>query len=491
MNDCHQGLAGLKPLVFGFLPRQFRQGVGLRRVISPAFFLLTWSFLGGSVWSTFATEAVAAEQSSTENDSPAESSQDAAPTPVIFRSSDYGIANAPEDPANLLKEPAQRRKQRDSLFDYTMFSSSRDAFQGFTESLYKKTSIQLGINSNNLFQHVSDVVPGTDKSGVGSDLDVIARWELVDKGTATMGQVITHIEGRWDYGTTPPSTIGDNNLRSLIRTADPFNSYTPTFLVRNMYWQQGSQTAGWTYRVGKITPDQTLGTSAHLNPFTTFLPSGSVGSNAAHPDSGLGSVGIKYFDDNRWYVLGLISDANGDREDLGDIGEGDFFKAVEFGYKFFPQTERAGYSKLTIGHTDGTADGKPNNVALGPSGWSIAGKYEQELTADGRMVGVLKYGRTYNNTGLFKELASGHFLLFDPDVPGARKIKSDVMGVGLVWAEMPVPGTRDETGMEFFYRFPMFRQLDVTFSYQSFWNIARNPDIDQANVYSVRLRTTF
>jgi hypothetical protein len=113
------------------------------------------------------------------------------------------------------------------------------------------------------------------------------------------------------------------------------------------------------------------------------------------------------------------------------------------------------------------------------------------LSADGRMIGILKYGRTYNDTGLFKELVSGHFLLYDPDLPGVRKIKNDVMGVGLVWAETPIPGTRDETNLEIFYRLPVFRQLDVSFSYQSFWNVARNPDIGQANVYSVRLRTTF
>ena len=463
------------------------------RGIPPVIFLFTLLFLPGSVWSATPAEAEAAEQDIAGEDSSAESSQNAVPTRTVYKSSDYGIANAPEDLANKLEEPEQRRKQRDSLFDYTLFDSGRTAFQESTKSLYEKTSIQLGINSNNLYQHVDDVAPGTDKDGVSSDLDVIARWELTNKGTATMGQIFTHVEGRWDYGTTPPSDIGDQNLRSLIRTADPFNSYTPTFLIRNMYWQQGSRSAGWTYRLGKITSDQTLGTSSHLNPFLTFLPSGSVGSNAAHPDSGPGAVGIKYFDDARWYVLGLISDANGDREDMdfGDIDEGDFFKSVELGYKIFPQTDQAGYSKLTIGHTDGATDGKPNNVALGPSGWSVAGKYEQELSADGRMIGILKYGKTYNDSGLFEELASGHFLLYDPDLPGVRKIKNDVVGVSLVWAKAPIPGTREETNLEIFYRLPVFRQLDVSFSYMSFWNVARNPDIDQANVYSVRLRTTF
>lgn len=276
----------------------------------------------------------------------------------------------------------------------------------------------------------------------------------------------------------------------MIRTADPFNSYSPTFLLRNFYWQQGSRSAEWIYRLGKITPDQTLGTSYHLNPFQTFLPSGAVGVNAPLPDSGLGAIGIRYLGD-RAYVLGLVSDANGDRQNFGDISEGDFFKAIELGYKFRPMTEQAGFSKLTVTHTDGTADGRPSNVSLGPPGWSVAGKLEQELSADGRAIGILKYGRTFNESGLFKHLASGHFLLYDPMIPFVRKLKNDVVGVGVVWAEPNIPNTRDETAIEVFYRFPLFYQLDVTFSYQSFFNPARNPGVDQASVFSIRARTTF
>lgn len=410
---------------------------------------------------------------------------------TVYQRSDYAIANAPEDSANRLENSEQRRSQRDALIDYTIFESSRGSFQSATESLYEATSIKLAIISNNLFQTISDSFPGADRSGVSSDLDIVTTWELVNKGDPTQGQIFLHMEGRWDYGTTPPSDLGDISLGSITRTADPFNSYTPTFLARNFYWQQGSASAGWTYRLGKITPDQTLGTSFYLNPFTTFLPSGSVGSNAPHPDSGLGAVGIKYFDEQRAYVLGLVSDANGDRFDFGDISEGDFFTAIEFGYKIRPQTERAGFSKLTITHTDGTKDGLPNNVSLGPSGWSIAAKFEQELTADGRMIGILKYGRTFDKSGLYKHLASGHFVVNDPDVPGLRAIANDALAIGLVWAESHIPNTRAETNLELFYRIPFFHQLDVTASYQSIWNVGRNPDVDQVNVFSIRARTTF
>jgi hypothetical protein len=64
-------------------------------------------------------------------------------------------------------------------------------------------------------------------------------------------------------------------LGSLIQTANTFDPYTPAFLLRNLYWQQGSEEAGWAYRIGKITPDATLSTSAHLAAATTFLTTAS------------------------------------------------------------------------------------------------------------------------------------------------------------------------------------------------------------------------
>ena len=78
-----------------------------------------------------------------------------------------------------------------------------------------------------------------------------------------------------------------------------------------------------------------------------------------------------------------------------------------------------------------------------------------------------------------------------PTIPGLRAIANDAIGVGLVWAETHIPNTRAETNLEFFYRLPFFHQLDVTVSYQSIWNVGRNPDVDQANVFSIRARTTF
>ena len=52
-------------------------------------------------------------------------------------------------------------------------------------------------------------------------------------------------------------------------------------------------------------------------------------------------------------------------------------------------------------------------------------------------------------------------------------------------------GARGEYNFEFFYRLPIFPQVDMTLSYQSIFNPALDPDNDQASVFSLRLRTVF
>ncbi len=70
----------------------------------------------------------------------------------------------------------------------------------------------------------------------------------------------------------------------------------------------------------------------------------------------------------RTTLVGLVSDANADRFDFGDIGEGDLFTAAEIHFKVAPRTPKAGYSKVTLWHTDGTKDGSAINAMTGPSG---------------------------------------------------------------------------------------------------------------------------
>ena len=108
---------------------------------------------------------------------------------------------------------------------------------------------------------------------------------------------------------------------------------------------------------------------------------------------------------------------------------------------------------------------------------------------------IARWGRGFNDSALYEQLAGAHFLLYDPFCSGEYNaedlIQADVVGVAYNWVQPSAVGARDESNVEFFYRFPIFPQVDLTLSYQSIFHPALDPDNDHASVFSVRLRTTF
>ncbi len=396
----------------------------------------------------------------------------------------------PEDPSNLLTSGIpERRAQRESLLPVSPLKWLHDMTDQAKDDIYRAIHLKLGLTINHLFQGLSDALSGKDKWGTTTDLDFVGSWELINRGEPTQGELFFGVEGRWDYGTTGPQDLGFVSLASAGGTANAFSEYVPTFILRNLYWEQGSKEAGWAYRIGKITPDAILATSRHITPVTTFLPNVGTGLfSSGYPDSGLGAVGVWYPSD-RFRILGLVSDANADRFDFGDIGAGDLYIAFEAGYKIAPKTEKAGFSKFTLWLNDGTKNGKPINASTGADGWGMTLKLEQELTDDGQAVGVLRWGKSWDGSSIFEQQAGVHFLLYDP--PGPAGLQHDLVGLAFNWVDSVAAGARDEYNVEVFYRFPLFPGVDMRLSYQSVINPALTRDIDHASVFSLGLRTVF
>ncbi len=413
------------------------------------------------------------------------------PIPSVARadapSQGFAGLDDPEDPQNLLPAIEERGAQRDSLFPVSPLRRFHNLADRGEQRLNDRVGLDVGFTLAQLYQWLSESLPGEDSWGVGTNADFIARWELA-RGKPHQGQLFAHLQGRWDHGTTAPEDLGVAALGSVIQTGNSYAPYeSPEVIVRNLYWQQGSQEAGWAFRIGKITPDGTLATSAHLSTATTFLTAAGVGSFAiAHADSGLGFVGAWYPSD-RVTLVGLISDANADRSDFGRIGELDFFKAIQLNVKIAPQTEKAGYSKLTLWHTDGTKDGRSANGNTGPDGWGFFIKHEQELTADGRAIAILKFGRSFKDSAIYENVAGVSLLLYGP--PGPARLQNDLLGLAFNWARPT--NLSSEYNVELFYRFPLFPLVDMTISYQSVINPALDPDNDHASAFSIRIRTTF
>ena len=121
------------------------------------------------------------------------------------------LSSDPEDPGTLLNGIQERRAQRDSLFPVSPLKWLHDGTGRASDGIYEATHIRLGLTFNHLFQRVSDVLPDTDDWGTDTDMDFVAAWDLINRGKPTLGQLYFHLEGRYDYGTTGPQTIGFSN----------------------------------------------------------------------------------------------------------------------------------------------------------------------------------------------------------------------------------------------------------------------------------------
>jgi len=408
-----------------------------------------------------------------------------------------GLTSDIQDPVVALRKMQQRREEAKTpeyaLFQRSPLTPLRERGIAAEKRIYEATDIKFGTNFNTLMQGLGDAIPGADTYGMATFMQTVATWDGFNKGEANQGEITLGLEGRWNWGTTDPTTLGNVGLGSLTFTSNPFTTYTPTFLVRNLFWRQGSREAGWMYRLGRVTPDQFLQTSAHITPLTTFLPIAGTGAFAmALPDSGLGTFGGIFVND-RINIAGVVTDANADRTNFGELDEGDLFTAVELQVKILPFTPKAGYSKFTIWHNDGTKFGNAINGSTGREGWGVFFKLEQELTRDGRLIGIGRWGRSYKDSALYEQLAAGHLVFYDPFCRGSFRdtgLNADLAGVAYNWVQ-PTGIPRDESNVELFYRFPLFPEMDATVSYQGIINPALDPTSDYGSAVSLRLRSTW
>ena len=152
-----------------------------------------------------------------------------------------------------------RQSGMDSLFPVSPLHRLHELTDRANQFLDEKIGLELGSAYTQLFQGLSKARPGEDQWGTVSNIDIVGSLPLIARGTPTQGEVTVHAQGRWNYGTTNPEDLGFVSLGSSLGTANTFAAYIdPPVIVRNLYWQQGSEEAGWAYRIGKITPDASL-----------------------------------------------------------------------------------------------------------------------------------------------------------------------------------------------------------------------------------------
>lgn len=393
-----------------------------------------------------------------------------------------------QDPAVMLDRIVRTRSiHKQALFKVSPLKSFHDATDKWSDEFYEKTNVRVGTSVHHLFQWLTDVIPGEETWGTATDVDMIFRWDALNRGEPYQSSITFHLESRWDWGTAGPMNIAPASLGALGGTGNSFDKYVPVSIIRNFYWQTGTVKSKGVIRAGKITVDSIFGVSRHLTPNNACLSFVCTGGfSMAVPDSGLGAVGSWQVND-RFKIMAGISDANGLRYDWGDIGAGDFWKAIDFNVKIWPLSEKAGYSRFTLWQID-EADAA-TNAATGEKGWGYHILHEQELSRDGNLVSIWRYGRSMKGSSFFERQASAALVKYEPN--WFNNIDNDSVGVAFSWMKTVVEGSRTEKELEIWYRFPLFPGLETTLLYQGIFTPAIRTDKDYASAWSIRFITSF
>ena len=420
---------------------------------------------------------------------------------VLLASFGAGMANAQADqssgdsfasPQDPTKRVGYHLRERDNLIGFPALEGFYKELDAARADFFKSTGIKAGAFHSTVYQYASDTLPGQDDYGIATISGIYGTWDAVEIGDSSAGQFSFGLEARWRYGNKlTPSELGTAGIGSATGTVDPYGATTPAVVLRELFWRQGSEEKGWNYRIGKITPDRLLTGSDHIDPVSLHFPVGSGGSpSVAFPDSGLGFA-AGYYPSDRFRLGVVVADAAGDRTDMGDIGQGNFFKAIEAQVQFLPLTEKAGYNTFTLWHTDGTDD--PSDAldsSTGEDGWGYFVKLEQELTADGKNIGMIRYGRSFDESAVYKEQGSIRYARVDP--PDPFGLSNDQFGIAVSFVEPVVnPFDRDEWGIDAFYRFNLVERVELSFGYQVIFDPSFNPNTDSVNVFSLRLSQFF
>jgi hypothetical protein len=84
--------------------------------------------------------------------------------------------------------------------------------------------------------------------------------------------------------------------------------------------------------------------------------------------------------------------------------------------------------------------------------------------------------RSYDDSAFYKEQISASFLFYEPHLFGS--LSNDVWGVSLNWIDPLAAGSRPESNVELFYRFPLYPELDLSIGYMGIINPALDPNND-------------
>lgn len=423
--------------------------------------------------------AIALVLGATEESALASGAPPAAPPPgesaAPPRSLEPGFSEG-QPPTDVVQELSEISTRRRGSLAVPEAERPLDYLSGRAAELEEATGLRLGFAYTMLFQQASGG-PG-DRSAASGDVDLLAKWTLVGRGTKDFGQLVFAGEYRHQIGSQPPSALG-GEIGTLIPTTNGFSERP--MVVKEAYWIQRLFDDRLRVGLGRADSENLFG-GHQMQSANTFFLNKAFSSNptVSYPGSGT-TAGASFRPVEHFFIAAGAANAYG-RTTTMEIDELlEEWKLFTFGeVGFTPEVDGLGKGRYRVAlwHID------EREKTGGPEDEGISLIIDQELGrsvqsfarygyADGRATGV----RTVVEAGL--------------GLKGLLGSEDNLTGVAAAWAEPYSDEARDEKIVEVFHRWQVTAQSQFTIGVEVIMDPGRAPDDDVLGVFSARLRLTF
>ncbi len=357
----------------------------------------------------------------------------------------------------------------------------------FKKRVNENTGIQFGINYTSVFMYATQVISDSNRNNTsGGILDIQFGWNLVNrKAGKNKGTLFIKIDSRHTYGDfTSPMFHGINESGYYGLPATGFRTYTIRMLEFN--WQQNFIKDKLTVIVGKVDPTNYFNFHGLIVPWQHYLGYGtSVSGTVNWPDMGFGILaGYKFSD--KFYAMAGLTDVRGDVYNDGDFlyfGEnffkGNFFKVIEVGFVGSMAERYFKKVSLTYWHSDPYTSVSDAEI---PMGQGIA--FSSHWFFKERFIPFVRVAFSNGNgeNAFYKrDIQVGH---------GFRFRTHDILAIAFSTAQTNVPGSKEQSTMEIFYRFNLTEHFEITPDYQLVINPTFNPNHNTLSYFGIRGRIT-
>jgi len=343
-------------------------------------------------------------------------------------------------------------------------------------SFEDRTGLRLNFAYTMLFQQATGG-PGQRNGGAG-DIDFMAAWTLLGRGTQNTGTLVFTTEYRFQIGEQPPSFLG-RELGTLTNTTGAFNDRG--WVVRDAYWLQRLLDGKVRFLVGRADISDFVGGMRMQNVNNSFLNRAfSANAAVAYPAGHGPAAGLSIVPNDFFYATAGVQNgySTSTTSSLNTLDEGDFFYAVEAGIT--PNIESLGRGRYRVMYW--YMDARPDLNSPSDQGISIIA--DQDIGE--RVLVFARYGHSDADITNIQNMGQ-----VGVGVRGLLGSSDDFSGLAASYAEPPGQGARDEKVVEIFHRFQLTMRTQFTVGAQLILDPSNAPNDDALGVFSFRFRFDF